>query len=45
VASAAASDLPIYSKAPVALYDWTGFYVGGNGGYASARLFADTGQT
>jgi outer membrane immunogenic protein len=29
------ADLPMYSKAPVAppVYDWTGFYVGGFGGY------------
>jgi outer membrane immunogenic protein len=31
------ADLPMYSKAPkrvAAVYDWTGFYVGGFGGYA-----------
>jgi hypothetical protein len=31
VACAAAADLPIYTKAPVAIYDWTGFYLGGGG--------------
>jgi outer membrane immunogenic protein len=33
---AAAADLPIYMKAPP-LYDWTGFYVGGNVGYSWGR--------
>jgi outer membrane immunogenic protein len=35
VAPAIAADLPLYSKAPVApvaVYDWTGFYLGLNGG-------------
>ncbi|MDB5616453.1 outer membrane beta-barrel protein [Tardiphaga sp.] len=40
--SAFAADLAPrpYTKAPpmmVAVYDWTGFYIGANGGYASAR--------
>jgi outer membrane immunogenic protein len=38
---AAAADLPArtYTKAPVmvAAYDWSGFYLGANGGYASSR--------
>jgi outer membrane immunogenic protein len=39
---AQAADLPqkAYAPAPVmvaAVYDWTGFYIGGNGGYASSR--------
>ncbi len=42
-ASALAADLPapVYTKAPVvapvAVYDWTGFYVGGNIGYSWGR--------
>jgi outer membrane immunogenic protein len=42
-APALAADLPArtYTKAPpaplAAVYDWTGFYIGGNGGYGSAR--------
>jgi outer membrane immunogenic protein len=36
-----AADLPqkAYAPAPVmvAVYDWTGFYIGGNGGYATSR--------
>jgi outer membrane immunogenic protein len=41
--TAFAADLPQreYAKAPVAMavavYDWTGFYIGGNGGYGSSR--------
>jgi outer membrane immunogenic protein len=39
---AAAADLPaqIYTKAPAymaAVYDWSGFYVGGNGGWGTSR--------
>ena len=40
---AVAADLPArpYTKAPVvapvAIYDWSGFYIGGNGGYGSSR--------
>jgi outer membrane immunogenic protein len=41
VAPALAADLParVYTKAPpiVAIYDWTGFYVGGNIGYSWGR--------
>jgi outer membrane immunogenic protein len=42
VAPALAADLPArtYSKAPAyvaAVYDWTGFYIGVNGGYGSSR--------
>jgi outer membrane immunogenic protein len=41
VAPALAADLParVYMKAPpiVAIYDWTGFYVGGNIGYSWGR--------
>ncbi len=42
VAAATAADLPArtYGKAPAmvaAAYDWSGFYLGANGGYASAR--------
>lgn len=39
-ASAFAADLPAhYTKAPplVYVYDWSGFYVGGNGGWGSSR--------
>lgn len=40
--SAFAADLPVktYTKAPVfvpPVYDWTGFYVGGNVGYSWGR--------
>src|SRR5579872_5145625 len=28
---------PVYAPAPVSLYDWTGFYVGVNGGYDWGR--------
>jgi outer membrane immunogenic protein len=40
--AAQAADLPqkTYAPAPVmvaAIYDWSGFYIGGNGGYASSR--------
>src|SRR5450432_2787967 len=40
--SAFAADLPakVYTKAPppiVAVYDWTGFYIGGNIGYSWGR--------
>ena len=39
--NAQAADLParMYSKAPVlaAVYDWTGFYIGGNAGYGVGR--------
>jgi outer membrane immunogenic protein len=38
---ARAADLPqkAYAPAPVmvAIYDWTGFYIGGNGGYGTSR--------
>ena len=41
-ASASAADLPVrnYTKAPaiVAPYDWSGFHVGANAGYASSRF-------
>ncbi|MGP0091958.1 MAG: outer membrane protein [Xanthobacteraceae bacterium] len=43
VASAAAADLPIYTKAPVAAYDWTGFYLGGGASYSWGRI-TDTGS-
>ena len=43
VASAAAADLPILTKAaPVPLYDWSGFYVGGGLSYSWGRV-SDTG--
>src|SRR5882757_8639771 len=40
--AARAADLPqrTYAPAPVvmaAVYDWTGFYMGGNGGYGTSR--------
>jgi outer membrane immunogenic protein len=38
---AQAADLPqrTYAPAPVmvAMYDWSGFYIGGNGGYGTSR--------
>ena len=42
-APASAADLAArpYTKAPppvVAIYDWTGFYIGGNGGGGSAEI-------
>jgi len=43
VASAAAADLPILTKAPpVVVYDWSGFYVGGGLSYSWGRV-SDTG--
>jgi outer membrane immunogenic protein len=45
--TAFAADLPQreYAKAPVAMavavYDWTGFYIGGNGGYSWGRSRSD----
>jgi outer membrane immunogenic protein len=49
--SALAADLPVYTKAPVAppvvLYNWTGCYLGGNGGGVWVRKNwsrADTGE-
>jgi outer membrane immunogenic protein len=40
-APAAAADLAPYTKAPppvaVAMYDWSGFYIGANGGWGSSR--------
>jgi outer membrane immunogenic protein len=41
-ASAGAADLPVYLKAPVPIYDWTGFYLGGGGSYSWGRV-SDTG--
>jgi outer membrane immunogenic protein len=40
--AAQAADLPqrTYAPPPVmvaAIYDWTGFYIGANGGYATSR--------
>jgi outer membrane immunogenic protein len=38
--SAFAADLPVYTKAPVfvpPVYNWTGFYIGGNLGYSWGR--------
>jgi outer membrane immunogenic protein len=40
--SAFAADLPVYSKAPVvAVYDWTGLYIGTNLGYSWGRGSTD----
>src|SRR5881396_2949563 len=43
--SALAADMaPRYTKAPVAaaiVYDWTGFYIGGNAGYSWGRASTD----
>jgi outer membrane immunogenic protein len=50
-APAVAADLPArtYSKAPppviAAVYDWSGFYIGGNGGYGTSRKEWDTTTT
>jgi opacity protein-like surface antigen len=40
VASSAADLAPVYTKAPAAVYSWTGFYIGGNvgGGMASSHF-------
>jgi outer membrane immunogenic protein len=45
-ATASAADLPArtYTKAPIAVavvYDWTGFYIGGNAGYSWGRERTD----
>ncbi len=48
-APAVAADLPArtYTKAPApvvaAIYDWSGFYIGGNGGYGTSRKEWDAG--
>ena len=47
--SASAADLAArpYTKAPpmiAAVYDWTGFYIGGNGGWGTSRKCWDTTQ-
>jgi outer membrane immunogenic protein len=31
---ASAADMPVYLKAPPPVYNWTGFYIGGNVGYS-----------
>jgi outer membrane immunogenic protein len=40
-AAALAADMPakapVYKASPAAIYDWTGFYVGGNAGYGVGR--------
>jgi len=38
--AARAADLPMVTKAPppVVLFDWTGFYIGVNGGYGNAAF-------
>jgi outer membrane immunogenic protein len=41
IGRAAAADLPLKAPPPVALYNWTGCYVGLNGGWKSGR-FHDT---
>jgi outer membrane immunogenic protein len=41
--AALAADLPVKAPPPVVVYNWTGFYVGGNGGYSWGR--ASTTQT
>jgi len=42
VVPAGAADLGLPTKAPVAAYNWTGFYFGGNGGYGNGEdLFTD----
>lgn len=45
VAPALAADLPVYSKAPAMIpvaYDWSGFYVGANGGWGTERRCFDS---
>lgn len=44
--SASAADLPVYTKAPVvAVYNWTGLYIGTNVGYSWGRGITDGTQT
>jgi outer membrane immunogenic protein len=49
VSGAMAADMaPRYTKAPVAVaivYDWTGFYIGGNAGYSWGRGSTDQTDT
>jgi outer membrane immunogenic protein len=42
-----AADMPVKAPpvVPVVLYSWTGFYVGGNGGYSWGRANADLTET
>src|ERR1700694_519946 len=44
-APASAADLAArpYTKAPAAIYDWSGFYIGANGGWGSSRKCWDAG--
>jgi outer membrane immunogenic protein len=35
---ALAADLPVKAPPPVAIYNWTGFYVGGNAGWTGERV-------
>jgi outer membrane immunogenic protein len=47
-ASAFAADLPArtyYKAPPIAVYDWSGFYVGANGGWGSSRNCYDLDST
>src|ERR1700676_5117890 len=45
ISAASAADLaPMYTKAPppvAIIYDWTGFYIGGNSGYSWGRARTD----
>lgn len=41
-APAAAADLPVKAAAPISIYSWTGFYIGGNvGGGMASSAFTD----
>lgn len=44
VSSATAAELAVksYTKAPEAIYDWTGFYIGGHAGYGWGNLSSTT---
>jgi outer membrane immunogenic protein len=46
VQAASAADMPtkapVYKAAPIAVYNWTGFYVGGNVGWASNKANVST---
>jgi outer membrane immunogenic protein len=42
-APAPAADLPVKAPPPVAVYSWTGFYVGGNVGYSWGESDTDVG--
>ena len=36
-----AADLAVKAPPPVVIYDWTGFYIGANGGWGSSHSCVD----